>query len=90
VREKLSSVARAKRFNLQIPLKYRLVGKRAWGKGTTENVSRSGVLFRAEKVLQPQTQLEINLVLPPETTGLSKAEVICRGSSVPCIPSPPL
>jgi len=82
VREKLSSVLRAKRFNLQLPLKYRLLGELAWSKGTTENISRSGMLFRAEKVIQPQVQLEINLVLPPEITGLSTAEVVCRAEVV--------
>jgi DNA-binding response OmpR family regulator len=89
VREKLSSVSRAKRFNLHIPLKYRLVGERTWSKGTTENISRSGVLFRAEKVIQPQAQLEINLVLPPEISGLSTAEVICRGEVVRAVHSEP-
>jgi two-component system, cell cycle sensor histidine kinase and response regulator CckA len=87
VRERLSSASRARRFNLQIPLKYRLVGERSWSQGTTENISRSGVLFRAEKVIQPQTQLEINLVLPPEITGLSRAEVICRGEVVRAVHS---
>jgi len=44
VREKLSSVLRARRFNLQVPLKYRRLGEIAWSKGTTENISRSGML----------------------------------------------
>jgi PAS domain S-box-containing protein len=82
VREKLTSVSRAKRFNLQIPLKYRPVGDMVWRKGTTENISRSGVLFRAEEMIQLQAELEINLVLPPEITGLSTAEVLCRGEVV--------
>jgi PAS domain S-box-containing protein len=89
VREKLSTVSRAKRFNLHIPLKYRLVGERVWSKATTENISRSGLLFRAERIIQPQTQLEINLVLPEEISGLSTAEVICRGEVVRTIPEPP-
>lgn len=89
VREKLSSVFRAKRFNLHIPLKYRLVGEHAWMKGTTENISRSGVLFRAERAIPPQAQLEINLVLPEEISGLSTAEVICRGEVVRAMREPP-
>ncbi|HKU25041.1 MAG TPA: ATP-binding protein [Candidatus Sulfotelmatobacter sp.] len=82
VREKLTSVSRAKRFNLQIPLRYRPVGDDVWRKGTTENISRSGVLFRAQEMIQPQAELEIRLVLPPEITGLSTAEVLCRGEVV--------
>jgi PAS domain S-box-containing protein len=73
---------RAQRFNLNLPLRYRLLGEHNWRLGTTENISRSGLLFRAEELLQPSAQLEINLVLPAEIAGLSAAEVICRGEIV--------
>ena len=81
-REKLSSPFRAQRFNLHLPLKYRLVGEDGWREGTTENISRSGMLFRAEEMLATNAQLEINLVLPAEIAGLSSAEVVCRGEVV--------
>ncbi len=80
-REKLTRF-RAQRFDLHLPLKYRLVGQQAWREGTTENISRSGMLFRAEETISPSAQLEINLVLPAEIAGLSSAEVICRGEVV--------
>jgi hypothetical protein len=73
---------RAPRFNLQLPLKYRPIGENAWKVGTTENISRSGLLFRAEELLPANVQLEINLVLPAEIAGLSAAEVVCRGEVV--------
>jgi hypothetical protein len=73
---------RAQRFSLNLPLRYRLLGEQNWRLGTTENISRSGLLFRAEEMLQPYSQLEINLVLPAEIAGLSAAEVICRGEIV--------
>lgn len=73
---------RAQRFNLSLPLRYRLLGEQDWKKGLTENISRSGVLFRAEEMLQPNAQLEISLVLPAEIAGLSAAEVVCRGEVV--------
>jgi PAS domain S-box-containing protein len=82
VREKLSSPFRAQRFNLHLPLKYRLVGEGDWRQGTTENISRSGMLFRAEEMIPPNAMLEINLVLPAEIAGLSAAEVVCRGEVV--------
>ncbi len=82
VREKLFSLFRAQRFNLHLPLKYRLVGEGDWRKGTTENISRSGMLFRAEEMVPPNAMLEINLVLPAEIGGLSAAEVVCRGEVV--------
>jgi two-component system, cell cycle sensor histidine kinase and response regulator CckA len=73
---------RAQRFNLHLPLRYRRLGERAWRRGTTENISRSGLLFHAEEVLQPAAQLEINLVLPAEIAGLAATEVVCRGEVV--------
>ena len=78
---------RAQRFNLHLPLRYRTLGEEAWRNGTTENISRSGVLFRAEEALQPSAQLEINLVLPPEIAGLTATEVICRGEVVRTVES---
>lgn len=88
-RSKLASPFRAQRFNLQLPLKYRLLGEPEWRKGTTENISRSGVLFRAEEVVQPNSHVEINLVLPAEISGLAAAEVVCRGEVVRTVETDP-
>ncbi len=74
--------ARAQRFQLHLPLRYRRLGDTQWHVGTTENISRSGMLFHADDVLQPNSQLEINLVLPAEIAGLSGTEVVCRGEIV--------
>ena len=73
---------RARRFNLHLPLRYRLLGEKDWRPGTTENISRSGLLFAAQELLQPNAQLEINLVLPSEIAGLAATEVVCRGEVV--------
>jgi PAS domain S-box-containing protein len=81
-RNKVSSPFRATRFDLHLPMKYRLVGESGWREGTTENISRSGMLFQAEEPIAPNAQLEINLVLPAEIAGLTAAEVVCRGEVV--------
>lgn len=81
-RAKLESPFRAQRFNLHLPLKYRLLGEDSWRQGTTENISRSGMLFRAEEAIPASAQLEINLVLPAEIAGLAAAEVVCKGEVV--------
>jgi PAS domain S-box-containing protein len=73
---------RAQRFHLHLPLRYRRLGEKEWHVGTTENISRSGMLFEADELLQPSSQLEINLVLPAEIAGLSATEVVCRGEVV--------
>ena len=73
---------RARRFNLHLPLRYRPLGEQSWRPGTTENISRSGVLFQAQELLRPNALLEISLVLPAEIAGLAATEVICRGEVV--------
>src|SRR5258708_18743795 len=40
---------RARRFNLQLPLRYRPLGDKSWRPGTTENISRSGLPFQAQE-----------------------------------------
>jgi PAS domain S-box-containing protein len=82
VRARHAPPARAQRFQLQLPLRYRRLGDTQWHVGTTENISRSGLLFQTDDVLQPNAQLEINLVLPAEIAGLSGTEVVCRGEVV--------
>ncbi|MGD0988985.1 MAG: ATP-binding protein [Candidatus Sulfotelmatobacter sp.] len=77
-----SVLTRAPRFQLSLPLKYRRLDEEKWHEGETRNISRSGLLFQAEDLLQPSVQLEINLVLPAEIAGLSPTEVICRGEIV--------
>jgi PAS domain S-box-containing protein len=74
--------SRAQRFQLQLPLKYRQIDEESWHEGKTRNISRSGLLFQAEDLLQPNVVLEINLVLPAEIAGLSPTEVVCRGEVV--------
>lgn len=81
-RVKEAPPTRAQRFQLHLPLRYRRLGEKIWHEGTTENISRSGMLFQADEVLQPNSQLEINLVLPAEIAGLSATEVVCRGEVV--------
>jgi PAS domain S-box-containing protein len=81
-RAKPAPPTRAQRFQLHLPLRYRRIGENQWHLGTTENISRSGLLFQADELLQPASQLEINLVLPAEIAGLSETEVVCRGEVV--------
>ena len=66
--------ARAPRYRLQIPLRYRSTGDDEWRDGCTENISRSGVLFRADRLMPPQTRIEM--------LGGDEATVICRGRIV--------
>jgi signal transduction histidine kinase/CheY-like chemotaxis protein len=57
---------RAPRFKLHIPIRYRPVGQQSWRKGTTENISRSGLLFHAEEVFQPARSSKLTWCCPPK------------------------
>jgi hypothetical protein len=58
-REDRMPVERAERQPLQIPLRYRLEGEKAWSLGETVNLSESGVLFSSESMLEIDDRLEI-------------------------------
>ena len=70
------------RFPIQTPLHYRKSGELEWHRGTTINISRSGVLFRADHDLEPETVLEMRIVFPAEVTGEAPARVLCWGPVV--------
>ncbi len=80
---KNQAFARAPRYPLRIPLRYRSSHDEQWRDGQTENISRSGVLFRTDRAMPLQTPIEIVLALPPEVAGEgAAATVICRGRIV--------
>ena len=65
-----------------MPLRYRLMGEILWHDGRIENISRSGVLFRAEHPLVPNTAVEMSFVWPVESSSEPSAEVTCHGHIV--------
>jgi hypothetical protein len=67
---------RARRFELDVFLRYRPIGATAWQEGRTENISGSGVLFLADHVMEVDTKVEMTFALP--VTGLS-GQVVCSG-----------
>jgi hypothetical protein len=70
---------RAQRFNLGVTLRYRREGERRWHEAVTENISRSGVLFRAREVVAVDTPLEMRFTL---SAGAISSDVSCRGRVV--------
>jgi hypothetical protein len=63
-------------------MRYRPTGERLWSEGLTENISRSGVLFRADQPVPVRATIEMLLALPVEVGGGENAIVICRGRVV--------
>lgn len=73
---------RAQRFAIQMPLRYRASGEAEWLEGETEDISRTGVLFRALDILEDNTPVEFTFALPAEVGGETGATVFCHGQIV--------
>lgn len=69
-------------YNLHLTVRFRPAGETAWRDGTTENVSRSGVLFHASRPLDANTPVELRLALPIGHSPDAFSEVICSGRIV--------
>jgi hypothetical protein len=78
----LADRPRATRYEMSTPLMYRCLGEDAWCLGRTENISRSGVLFRVTVPALPvSTKIEFIVKLPDiEPPGGSWVQ--CRGQVV--------
>ena len=63
-------------------MRYRCRGEHVWRRGTTENISSSGVLFRADDPLPVAGDVELRLELPAISAVPGRSEVACRGHVV--------
>lgn len=65
-----------------------MAGETGWRDGTTENISRSGVLFRTEGALRVDTPIEMRLVLPVGGEVQQLPELFCSGHIVRTVVDP--
>ncbi len=77
---------RARRLAVDLGVRYREVGTTQWSQGRIRNVSRTGVLFRAETNLEARAQLEMIFIMPEEISGQTGSRVLCTGSVARTIP----
>lgn len=80
---------RAPRFPIEIPLYFRRRGKGTWQPAMTDNMSRSGVLFRTSEELESGAAIDMHFVLPLKVAGYPEAVVACRGYVVRTVPAQP-
>jgi hypothetical protein len=73
---------RAQRYALHLSLRYRRIGEFAWHQGQTENISRSGVLFKTDDPFEVDTPVEFSMALATAMPRRDGAEVRCRGRVV--------
>jgi hypothetical protein len=68
---------------LAVPVRYRVIGApedAAWHQGTTENISRTGVLIRAPQLAPLGAEVDVILTLPPGILADLAGEIICAGA----------
>lgn len=73
------TLARLRRFPLQLPLRYRYPGGFQWFNGVSQNISCSGVLFRGRVKMDPLSPVEVRVPLPRQMTGDAAATMLCGG-----------
>ncbi|HXE91106.1 MAG TPA: PilZ domain-containing protein [Terriglobales bacterium] len=73
---------RARRFILDLPVRYRAVGEAEWHHARSQNISCSGILFRTPEVVETRTQVEVIFRLEVDVVEESSPEVYCTGEVV--------
>jgi len=79
---KRQSPERLKRLPTDERLHFRKVGDFAWNLGRIVNISRSGILFHAGKMVDVNTPVEMEFVQPPVLGGKAEDLVHCRAKIV--------
>lgn len=73
---------RARRFNVELPIRHRALGETAWRKGRTMNISYTGVRFWTDRLMEVHTPIEVTLALPVAVGGKKGEEVILQAEVV--------
>ena len=85
--------ARARRFDIRAPVLYR-TDDGIWHRGTTENISHSGLLLRTEGSLTVNSRIEMIVDLASARPSDLQVQVLCRGRVVradtPVAPAGPI
>ena len=75
-------VARAERFVVELPVRYRALGRPEWSYGLTRNISTTGLLFNVLKPLDVDTPVEIEVAVPRPFVGHDHVRLTCTGHIV--------
>ncbi len=71
-----TTVPRAPRVRLPIPIMYRRTGEEIWFQSTVVNLSESGVLFGPAE-LQPGAKVEVILAPPIQVGSMATGKQVC-------------
>jgi len=79
---------RERRIRHRVAVQIRVWGSEEWSEGATENISRSGVLFRSSNPLEVGSEIELIFDMPHDLTGDDDTRAICEGKVVRVEPVP--
>jgi hypothetical protein len=83
LRKEPEGIARAQRFRIELPVRYRMLPNLNWFMASTANISRSGLLFRTKCAVKPGATLDLTLELPRlDRQSQIQGEVVCKGEVV--------
>jgi len=71
-----TSLLRAPRFPLRMPLQYQKSGVSHWYEGRTLNISRTGILFHTDGSVTKDATLDIRVEFPGKVTFSCQASVV--------------
>lgn len=86
-----TGIRRARRYLVRLPVRYRMSGRSEWQTGLTENISKSGILFRTERSgrlfredvpVQPNSSIELLVEVPAAGPTQAVSRVRCQGQVV--------
>jgi hypothetical protein len=67
---------RAQRFKLRFPIRYRMSGMPDWKNGMTIDISRTGILFKADERIPEESVLDMRIRMPLKATLACKASIV--------------
>ncbi len=73
---------RDRRLRHRVAVQFRISTNYVWTDGMTENISRTGMLFRSPKAIEVGSAIELDFEMPQEITGEANSRVMCEGKVV--------
>jgi hypothetical protein len=78
---------RPQRVSLQVAVRYRSPGDESWKTGRTENISRTGVLVRAVRLLPLNAEVEVAVTVPAGIIPDLAGPIVCSGTVARLVPA---
>ena len=73
---------RERRLRHRVAVQFRISSNYVWTDGMTDNISRSGLLFRSPKLVEVGSAIELDFEMPQEITGEANSRVLAEGKIV--------